>query len=268
MAQSYIKNVPITHRDVTEIIKKYTGIDYKPRNVQRFQDAFTHDSYTRATALQPPLPGDMPLQARSYQLSEWGGDTIIHFVLTQYLLDRYCPEGQEDTCPQEGELTTLRATMECNKQLAALSKQMGFERFIVIHPSLMDPKQSRGSVDVLADVFEAFIQALYRDSGRAIEGIVKTFIIAIMETHFDFSDYWTTDRNFKGRFQELTHKRFGWTPKFKVLGVERRPDGTRIFTSAVVGPYDGRVFGIGTHDEKTESEQLACKAALEALARS
>ena len=267
MSQLFTRNVPITNRDVSNIVKQFTGIDYVPKQLARFQSAFTHDSYVRGQAPQPPLPGDLPLQPRSYQLSEWGGDTIIHFVLTQYLLDRYSPEGQEDACPQEGELTNLRATMECNKQLAAISRRLGFDRFIVIHPSLVDPKQSRTSVDVLADVFEAFVQALYRDSGRAVEGIVKTWIINVMETFFDFADYWTTDRNFKGRFQETTHKLYGWTPKFKILNVERRPDGSRLFTSAVISPRDGQVFGVGTHEEKTESEQLACKAALEAMQR-
>lgn len=272
--QPQILNVPITARDVSDIVQKFTGQPYEVRDISRFQEAFVHDSYVKGPDVQPGLPGSLPLQPRSYQLLEWGGDTIIHFILTQYLLDRYCPSNDTQT-PQEGELTNLRATMECNKQLAALSRQLGFERFVVIQPGLTDVKQTRYSVDVLADVFEAFIQALYRDCNRDILGLVTTFVINIMETYFDFADYWTTDRNFKGRFQETTHKLYGWTPKFKVLDVERTPK-TRVFTSAVVGPANGRswsaadpgrVFGVGKHEEKTESEQLACKAALEALQR-
>jgi ribonuclease-3 len=64
----------------------------------------------------------------------------------------------------EGRMTTARATLVCKTALARFARDLGFGRWVVIDRQL-ELSGARNSDRILADVFEAWVGALFRDKG-------------------------------------------------------------------------------------------------------
>ena len=106
----------------------------------------------------------------SYETLEFMGDSVLGFVVTKFLFDKYEKE-------QEGFLTKIRTKMVRGTTLAALARVLGFDKWI-----LMDEKGERNGWNtnpkILEDVFEAFIGAIYLDLGMIH---AKRFILCSFE---------------------------------------------------------------------------------------
>ncbi|WPK26006.1 hypothetical protein PUMCH_003349 [Australozyma saopauloensis] len=85
---------------------------------------------------------------------EFLGDSVLHFVTTRILYDRF-------PLVNEGFLSTWRATLVCNKTLAEWSTKYGFDgklRSKVDNSAFITGKQK-----ITADIFEAYVGALAID---------------------------------------------------------------------------------------------------------
>lgn len=98
------------------------------------------------------------------QRLEFLGDTVLNFVVSNYLY-RHFPNHHE------GHLSLLRSSLVCNSTQALLYDELGMSDFIlstfmgagsnVTRPS----NEASGNLKRKADVFEAFVGALYIDKG-------------------------------------------------------------------------------------------------------
>ena len=89
---------------------------------------------------------------------EFLGDAVLELTVSQFLFKKY-------PMMSEGELTKLRAAIVCEPSLVAFANELDFGKFILLGKG-EEMTGGRTSAQLyLADVFEAFIGALYLDKG-------------------------------------------------------------------------------------------------------
>ncbi len=219
-----------------ELLRKL-DIDFK--NIFLYEQAFIHTSYAYEHNL-----------SYSYETLEFLGDTIVDLVVSDYLYNakKY----------KEGEMTKIRASYVCENALYEYANDLGFSNYIQVGKG----EQRSGGTHkkaILADVFEAFIAAIYLDLGfeKAKDVALKIIVPYIEDENIMlFSDY-------KSVLQEAvqTDQR---SLVYELLE-ESGPAHERVFK--VVVKVDDIVFGEGIGGSKKEAEQEAAKSALSILAK-
>ena len=119
----------------------------KIKNLGLYQKAFTHKS---------ALKEDETLNG-SFETLEFIGDSVLGFVITKFLYDKY--ENR-----QEGFLTKARTKLVRGETLAEIASKLELYKLI-----RMDEKGMRNqwihNPKILEDVFEALVGAIYMDLG-------------------------------------------------------------------------------------------------------
>lgn len=220
---------------MVEELESKIGYTFKNRKLLKI--ALTHSSFANESG------GKFV----SYERLEFLGDSVLGIITSDYIFR---------TFPHlpEGELTKLRATLVCEKQLCIFSQELGLKKFI---------KLSRGErhcmgqnrPSILADVFEAICAAIYLDSGmeEAKNFVLKFIVPAVKNPRIQNAKDYKTD------LQEIVQKNPGETIEY-VLIKEEGPDHDKKFT--VEAKISNNPVGRGSGKSKKEAEQHAAKAAL------
>ncbi len=182
-----------------------------------------------------------------YERLEFLGDAVFDLAVAHLLSDRY-PEARE------GELSKMRAALVNTMSLAKIASAIGLGPFIRLgRGELSSGGSERPSI--LADVLEALIGAIYRDSGFDVAfGCVKFLFGAEIEQ--------VTPRDPKTELQEALHAVGSEAPLYMLECVEG-PEHAPTFVSVV--EVDGEIVGRGRGPTKKASQQLAASEALEKL---
>lgn len=204
-----------------------------PNDIKLFETAFTHTSYSNENK-----------NVENYERLEFLGDKILDFIVSEYLyINRHL---------FEGEMTKIRASHVCEDALAEYSLNSHFDEYLRLGKG-EELTGGRGKKTILADVFEAFIGALYLDQGmeKTKEFVKNTVIKSINKNEELFNDY-------KSELQELvqTNKK----SLEYVLVRETGPSHDKEFEVNVV--VEDIVYGTGIGKTKKEAEQNAAKDAL------
>lgn len=203
----------------------------KIRDVSLYQRAFTHKS---ALKKYRGL-------ASSYETLEFMGDSVLGFIITRHLFDKYQGE-------QEGFLTKARTKMVRGKTLCEISLALGLHQWI-----LMDDKGIRNNwhmnPNILEDVFEAFVGAIYLDLGMVH---AKKFVFA----SFECVEVTLHDDNYKDQLMRKCQASKLALPDYQVRN--QYPNGT--FHIEVI--VDGVPCGSGFASTKKQAEQNAAEIAL------
>jgi len=186
-------------------------------------------------------------RADSYERLEFLGDSILGFVVSKALFDRY-PESFE------GELTRLRASVVSRQGCAAAAREIGLDRMFAERFELTD--DLRRSDRLLAELIEAGIAAVMLEHG--LEKVVPS-ILAAFETQIEKALHEPPDH--KTRLQEEA-ARLDWTVCYAVVSAEGPPHDRRYTCEVLV---DGRRLGVGSGRSKKEAQQSAAAEALRAL---
>lgn len=205
------------------------------------KQAFTHASY-RNEHRRP--------QIKDNERLEFLGDAVLELIVSEYLY-------RTKTDLPEGELTRLRASIVCEASLVQFARRLEFNQFIRLGRG-EERSGGRNRPALLADVFEAFIGALYLDQGFEA---VRSF----MDVHFFpyLADY-AHALDFKTSLQEYVQQNVGKELHYKILE-ERGPAHAREF---VVQVWIGsELMGQGIGRSKKEAEQHAASEALNQLGR-
>lgn len=215
----------------------------KFKNQELFEQAFTHRSYLN----------ESKERTQSNERLEFLGDSILSFIVSQYLFKKY-PDFNEGT------LTNLRSLLVNTKSLASIAKQLDFGNLLKLSKGEEDSK-GRQNQSLLADSFEAFIGALFLD-----QGIKKVFLF-LEEVLLQKADDFVKKRSFKdpkSLLQEHVQARRQSSPIYKVI-LEEGPAHAKIFT---VGVYvQNMLLGKGQGKSKQEAEENAAKQALEGISK-
>ena len=213
-----------------EILKKL-GINTD--NEKLYIRALTHTSYANEENVE------------SYERLEYLGDAVLELIMSEYLY--------KNTDKEEGEMTKLRAHYVCENALYEYSIRLGLNEYLKLGHG---EEESGGKFRkaIVADIFEAFLGALYLDKGlETARKFIYDTVIPLIESKSTifFSDY-------KSVLQELvqTDKR---SLEYSVVN-EEGPAHNKTFTVCV--KVDGILYGTGIAHSKKEAEQEAAKDAL------
>ena len=177
--------------------------DFKINNLSLYQTAFIHKSYCNMNAYEEFTNdnNDLPLQDKSYETMEFLGDSILSSSVSSYLYERFHDIHGEN----EGFLTKIRTRIVCGESLAVLSKELNFDKHIIISKHIDDNCDGRNNKNILEDVFEAFLGAIFLDNNYEY---AKKIIITIIEELIDFTDLIINDTNYKDQILRYCQHNF------------------------------------------------------------
>src|SRR5699024_10102448 len=139
-------------------LEKKLDIVFNDKNL--LKQAFTHSSYVN--------------EHRDKNISdnerlEFLGDAVLELGVSEYLY-------KQKERLAEGDLTKLRASIVCEPSLVEFSLQLDFGDFLLLgHGEEQSGGRKRPAI--LADVFEAFLGALYLDQGYdAVIQFLKQYV--------------------------------------------------------------------------------------------
>ena len=204
----------------------------KISNLDLYERAFTHKS---------ALKEDETLSG-SFETLEFIGDSVLGFVITKFLYDRY-----EDK--QEGFLTKARTKLVRGETLAKIATKMELYKWIK-----MDEKGMRNEWNhnpkILEDAFEALIGAIYMDMGLLH---AKEFILRIYnDPSFVNMDSIMVDDNYKDHLMRYCQSNGLSLPVYNVGHHENGVFYIDVFV-------DGVCLGRGFAKNKKQAEQNAAK---------
>ena len=222
--------------DIEQIEKiiGYTFID--KRNLV---EAFTHSSYANENA-------DL-----SYERLEFLGDSILGFVVANYLFKQY-PE--ED----EGFLTQTKAKIVSGKALSSVMSQMGLIHFVRTAQGSIE-NEILNSGNVMEDLFEAIIGAIMVDSNDYKE--CEKFIFRHLGKSLSVNYLEKITLDYKSKLLEYIAKNKGMEIKFVVTPLA---DNVNSGFKAQIKIND-QIYGLGEGVSKKKAEQQASKKTLDML---
>ncbi len=224
-----------------EQLQQDLGISF--RNKKLLYQAFTHASYINEHRKE--------LKEDNERL-EFLGDAVLELTVSAYLYNAF-PK------MKEGELTKLRAAVVCETSLVFYANHLNFGKYILLGRG-EEHTGGRQRPALLADVFEAFIGALYLDQGlTSVEEFMKQKIFQWIaeERHRRFHDY-------KSELQEYVQEKSLGTIEYRIVD-EQGPAHQKTFISMVY--VNGSPIGQGTGKTKKEAEQQAAHITLDTLTK-
>jgi len=211
------------------------------KDEELLRQAFTHSSYVNEH------------QRKTHQDNErleFLGDAVLQVTISQYLY-------QKTPIMSEGEMTKLRATIVCEPSLVSFAESLRFGDYILLGKG-EELTGGRTRPALLADVFEAFVGALYLDQGlEGVQDFFKRFIFPKIER-----GELTVVKDYKSALQESIQQENGGEIQY-VISEERGPAHNREFVSEV--HLNGKCIGRGLGRSKKEAEQKAAEEALKKL---
>ena len=215
----------------------FEKLEIESSNNELYQEAFTHTSYANEHG------------TNNYERLEYLGDAVLELIMSEYLY--------KNTNNDEGTMTKLRSAYVCEDALYEYSLKLGLNNYLRLgHGESEHGGKYRKAI--VADIFEAFIGAMYLDKGLDFtkEYLNKKILSNINNNYEFFHDY-------KTKLQELVQtdrKSLEY-----ILVKEEGPAHDKTFEVEV--RIDGILYGTGIGNSKKKAEQEAARVALEKRAK-
>jgi ribonuclease III len=213
---------------------KYKFIDIKLLN-----KALTHKSYAN----------EKSENLKHNERLEFLGDSVLDILVSDYLVKKFSDFA-------EGTLSKIRAAVVNESCLAKLAQKIKLGNYLLLGRG-EDLSGGRQKSSILADAFEAFAGAVFRDGG--LNAASELFLPLLVEEISKTAESWSF-RDFKSDLQEYTQNKLSCIPYYKVVR-EFGPDHAKEFEVAVV--IKNKEQGKGLGRSKKEAEQAAAKIAME-----
>lgn len=213
-------------------------IGFRFRDESVLRQAFTHSSYVN--------------EQRGKRISdnerlEFLGDAVLELTVSQFLYKTF-PK------MSEGEMTKLRAAIVCEPSLVKFAELLNFGDLVLLGKG-EELTGGRQRPALLADVFEAFVGALYLDQGL---DAVFSFMEKYVYPRIDKGEF-AQVTDFKSQLQEFVQQDNLGDIHYRIVE-EKGPAHNREFVSEVL--LNNRSLGIGSGRSKKEAEQQAAARAL------
>lgn len=218
-------------------------------DLKTFYEAMTHKSYIKRKKLSKTdfknKEKSVPLQAKSNERLQFLGDSVIHFIVGDYLYHHY-------TYQNEGFMTRLRCKLENKDSLFFLSKQSHIDQFLLLSQTI-DVLHGRNNVNIIKGGLQAFVGALYLELGLRI---AKEFVVSLILTEVNLEKLAEHETNYKELISQLFIKNKLGYPIYEVIKTEG-PDHSKIFTMGLY--YNNELKATGRAHSKRKAEQIASK---------
>ena len=270
------KNVILNEDDLRTLFNANGLTDIKFNNINLYRNAFIHKSYCTMknadfTTSNIKCPSDcIPLQDMSYERLEFLGDSILNFIVANYLYMRFPDQN-------EGFLSKIRTRIVNGKMLGHLANKIGFPKFAIISKQIED-SQGRDNYKIMEDIFEAFIGAIYMDfqddtikiTDKSISKVepftgagyhlAEVWVITILEKYIDFAELIQSKTNFKDMLVRYMQHSFQDAPRFFEVSIDIR-NNKKTFKYCVKDRA-GLVIGTSNGLSKKDAENNAAREAL------
>jgi ribonuclease III len=229
-----IKLFSSSRKEFYSFIKELTG--FSPLKLRLYNLAFIHKSASTSDLMGKPINNER---------LEYLGDAILGAIVAEYLYNRF---PQKD----EGFLTQMRSRIVNRSFLTQLTFKLGLNHFVTSNTNSVNE-----SSHIFGDVFEAFIGAIYLDTGY--KGAKEFLIKRVLSTYVDVDALERSDNNYKSQLIE-------WGQKNKrdvEFDTHENPDAGHDkppFLSII--RIDGHIAGKGEGYSKKEAQQNSASKAL------
>jgi ribonuclease-3 len=213
------------------------AIGYQFRRIDFLRASLTHTSGANTR-------GD------SNERLEFLGDAVLGLVTCEQLYTRF-PDFQE------GEMTKIKSSVVSRSTCAKFSREIDLGAFLFLGRGMKAGSDLPSNM--LADVFESLVAAIYLDGGL---DAVKPFILRFLTPEIDAVVKDAANHNYKSLLQQVAQREFGETPRYQVLD-EQGPDHSRSFKVAVM--IQTHIFPAAWGRNKKVAESLAAQNALAAI---
>ncbi|TQR20893.1 ribonuclease III [Psychrobacillus vulpis] len=230
---------PDNVKEQFEHFQKHFQVQFE--NPTLLYQAFTHSSYVNEHRRKFFTDNER---------LEFLGDAVLELSVSQFLFQQY-------TTMSEGELTKLRAAIVCEPSLVLFANELNFGKYVLLGKG-EEQTGGRERPALLADVFEAFIGALYLDQGLST---VVSFLEKIVFPKIELGAF-SHVMDYKSQLQEVIQQQNNGMLSYEIVE-EKGPAHNRTFVSRVM--LNSKELGIGNGRSKKEAEQQAARLAILAL---
>uniref|UniRef100_A0A6C0LRJ8 RNase III domain-containing protein n=1 Tax=viral metagenome TaxID=1070528 RepID=A0A6C0LRJ8_9ZZZZ len=220
-------------------------------NIKIFQEAMTHRSYLVRKKANVDLQNIkeikkvVPLQKMPNDRLRFLGDSVIHFIIGDYLYHKYLKQ-------DEGFLTRLRCKLEKRDSLFDLAIKTKIDSYILISQNI-EVLHGRTNINMISGGFESFIGCLYLEFGLQL---TRNFLLEVFRKELNIQTIAENETNYKDIILQIYNKNQWGRPDYRILR-ESGPDHNKIFN---VGLFlKGKILGEGSAHSKKEAEQIASK---------
>ena len=228
-----IKLFSSPRKEFYTFLKATTG--FSPIKLRLYDLAFIHRSASFPDLLGQPINNER---------LEYLGDAVLGAIVAEYLYNRFPRK-------DEGFLTQMRSRIVNRSFLTQLTFKLGLNRFINSNTNSVND-----SSHIYGDVFEAFIGALYLDTGY--KGAKQFVIKKVLNVHVDIEQLERSDNNYKSQLIEWGQKNKREV-EFDTHENSENSHNNLPFISVI--RIDGQIVGKGEGYSKKEAQQnSACKA--------
>ncbi len=228
------KNYQTTdYRELRPSIDKLAVLfGFQPKNEALFIEALTHSSY----ANEHHLPSNERL--------EFLGDSVLSIIVCRFLFEQFPKQ-------DEGQLAKLKAIIVSAQVLAQFSLDLHIDQLLLLGTGELR-NNGRAKINILADLFEAFLGAYFLNFGldettRLVIPLIEKVTPAIIR-QYEAIDAKTT-------LQEITQTK-GIKPTYQTVK-EEGPPHNRLFTVEV--SLNAAVIGTGIGRSIKEAENKAAQ---------
>lgn len=208
-------------------------LQYRFSNIKLLQQALTHSSVT----------GN---ERRNYERLEFLGDRVLGMTMAHLLYNMFPND-------REGELAQRHVKLVRAEAVADVVKRLKIDEYIIAKD-----RETTQSINVLCDVGEAIIGAIYIDSD--IEQAIA-FVERNWRGMIDMADT-GSEKDYKTQLQEKFHALKKPVPVYEVVtkeGTEHEP----IWTVKVT--FNDELFALGHGKNKKAAEQQAAQNLLQKM---
>jgi len=270
------KNIILQESDLKNFFNNngLEGISFN--NINLYRNAFIHKSYCTMknsdfNTSNSKCPNDcIPLQDMSYERLEYLGDSILNFIVANYLYIRFPDQS-------EGFLSKMRTRIVNGKMLGYLADKIGFNKFAIISKQV-EEANGRNNYKIMEDIFEAFIAAIYIDFQTINDKVIlperiklqpltgagyfitEQWIIYIIENYIDLTELILLKTNYKDMLVNYMQQNFQMAPRFLELNVSTI-DNSKIF-SYCIKDRNNTIIATAKGSSKKEAENNVSKEAL------
>lgn len=220
-------------------LEEMFSISFQNRDIVK--QAFTHSSYVNEHQKK---------HLEDNERLEFLGDAVLELLVSDYLFHKY-----KDL--PEGELTKLRANIVREESLYHFALKLNLNEHILLGKG-EERTGGRNRQALLADVFEAFLGAIYIDKGIEVcDHFLKKFVFPHIT-----DDVLLHVMDYKTALQELVQEKTKHKLTYGIIS-EKGPSHAKHFIAEVMVNGHDRATGEGK--TKKEAEQQAAKKLYEQL---
>ena len=137
---------------------------------------------------------------------------------------------------------------------AYLSNKLGFNKYLIISKHIEDNCDGRNNKNILNNVFESFLGAIYLDNNY--EFTVKNILLTIIEKYIDFTDIIVKNNNYKEQIIKYLQHNYKDNPKYNDIDT----DNDKLYNCELI--FQNKIISRGEGKSKKEAQQDASKNAL------